>query len=314
MDRAGEADALLGQPRDRLLRRQRRDVELDEVRLDAVRVDREPGLGEPERQPPGAPVVVGEPVDVVVERVQAGGRDDPRLAHRAAEQVLQPPRVAHHLVTAGEHRAERAAEPLREAERDRVEARADLLDLDPERHRRVQEPRAVEMEAEVELECERVQLADLLQRPDPAAARVVRVLDPEQARPRRVDRRDTVRRAHLVGRVAAADPGQAAGDDARVDGRPPSSEMKTWQFSSPISSSPSSVCRRIAIWFAIVAVGRKIASSWPSRRAARSSSSLTVGSSRFCSSPTAAAAIAARMPAVGRVAVSERRSIIVGAA
>ncbi len=89
--------------------------------------------------------------------------------------------------------------------------------------------------------------------------------------------------------------------------------MKTWQFSSPSSSSPSAVCRRIAIWFAIVAVGRKIASSWPSRRAARSSSSLTDGSSRFCSSPTAAAAIAPRMPAVGRVAVSERRSITVGA-
>ena len=91
---------------------------------------------------------------------------------------------------------------------------------------------------------------------------------------------------------------------------PPSSEMKTWQFSSPSSSSPSSVCRRIAIWFAIVAVGRNTASSWPRRRAARSSSSFTVGSSRFCSSPTAAAAIAARIPGVGRVAVSERRSIM----
>ncbi len=43
--------------------------------------------------------------------------------------------------------------------------------------------------------------------------------------------------------------------------------------------------------------------------AARSCSSLTVGSSRICSSPTSAAAIAARMPAVGRVTVSERRSI-----
>ena len=37
---------------------------------------------------------------------------------------------------------------------------------------------------------------------------------------------------------------------------PPSSEMKTWQFSSPRSSSPGSVCSRSAIWFAIVAVGR----------------------------------------------------------
>ena len=90
---------------------------------------------------------------------------------------------------------------------------------------------------------------------------------------------------------------------------PPSSEMKTWQFSSPISSSPSSVCSRIAIWFAIVAVGRKIASSCPSKCAARSSSSFTLGSSRRCSSPTAAAAIAARIPFEGLVAVSERRSI-----
>ena len=34
--------------------------------------------------------------------------------------------------------------------------------------------------------------------------------------------------------------------------------------SSASSSSPGSVSSRIAIWFAIVAVGRKIASSWPS--------------------------------------------------
>ena len=74
-----------------------------------------------------------------------------------------------------------------------------------------------------------------------------------------------------------------------------------------------SVCSRSAIWFAIVAVGRKTASSCPSSAAARVSSSLTVGSSRFCSSPTAAAAIAARMPSLGRVAVSERRSITVRA-
>ena len=39
-------------------------------------------------------------------------------------------------------------------------------------------------------------------------------------------------------------------------------------------------------------------------------SSFTIGSSRRCSSPTTAAAIAARMPCVGWVAVSERRSIM----
>ena len=31
--------------------RQRRDVDLDEVRLGAVGIDREPGLGQPEREP-----------------------------------------------------------------------------------------------------------------------------------------------------------------------------------------------------------------------------------------------------------------------
>ena len=66
---------------------------------------------------------------------------------------------------------------------------------------------------------------------------------------------------------------------------------------------------RSAIWFAIVAVGTNTASSCPSSAAPRSSSAMTVGSSRFCSSPTTASAIAARMAAVGWVTVSERRSI-----
>src|SRR5262249_20848847 len=81
--------------------------------------------------------------------------------------------------------------------------------------------------------------------------------------------------------------------------------------SSTLSSVPRP--RRIAsaIWFAIVAVGRKTASAWPRKRAARSSSASTVGSSRRCSSPTSAAAIAARISADGFVWVSERRSIIV---
>ena len=80
-----------------------------------------PALGEPAR----ARVVVGEPLDVVVERVDAGGGDDPRLAHRAAEEVLLAPRALDRLGRAREERAERAAEALREAERDGVEARAD---------------------------------------------------------------------------------------------------------------------------------------------------------------------------------------------
>ena len=72
---------------------------------------------------------------------------------------------------------------------------------------------------EVELERERVQLADLVERPDPPAARVVGVLDPEQAGPRRVDRGDAVGSAGLLGAVAAGHAGEPARDDAGVDGR-----------------------------------------------------------------------------------------------
>src|SRR5919199_1409901 len=82
--------------------------------------------------------------------------------------------------------------------------------------------------------------------------------------------------------------------------------------SSAIRSAPGRVSTRSAIWFAIVAVGRKSAASCPSSSAARRCSSFTVGSSRSCSSPTSAAAIAARISGVGRVAVSERRSITLG--
>ena len=53
-------------------------VHLDEVRLDPVGVDREPGLGERLAEPPRVRVVVGEPLDVVVEPVDPGRGDDAR--------------------------------------------------------------------------------------------------------------------------------------------------------------------------------------------------------------------------------------------
>src|SRR5438067_13703784 len=82
-----------------------------------------------------------------------------------------------------------------------------------------------------------------------------------------------------------------------------------WVRSSARITDPGRVCARSATWFAIVAVGRKTAASWPSSSAMRRWSSLTVGSSRTCSSPTSALAIAASMAGVGFVTVSERRSI-----
>ena len=58
-----------------VLAEKRIEVDLDEVRLHAVRVDREPRLGEPGGEPLCAAMVVREAVDVVVERVDAGRRE-----------------------------------------------------------------------------------------------------------------------------------------------------------------------------------------------------------------------------------------------
>ena len=56
---------------------ERADIDLDEVRLDLLQVDRHAGFLEPLGEPPRASVVVREPLDVVVERVDAGRGDDP---------------------------------------------------------------------------------------------------------------------------------------------------------------------------------------------------------------------------------------------
>src|ERR1700754_4304507 len=64
----------------------------------------------------------------------------------------------------------------------------------------------------------------------------------------------------------------------------------------------------MAIWLAIDPDGANRAASWPKSEATDASRALIVGSSPYTSSPTTADAIAARMPDVGRVTVSERKS------
>ena len=58
----------------------------------------------------GRSVVVGQPVHVVVERVQAAGAGDPGLAQRAAQHLLVAPRFGDQLLGAGHDGADRGAE------------------------------------------------------------------------------------------------------------------------------------------------------------------------------------------------------------
>ncbi len=113
----------------------------DEVRLHGCGIDPDAF-----REPPRACVVVGQPLDVVVERVEHRGRGDARLPERAAEEELALPGALDRLGGAGEDRAERAAEPLREADRDGVGERSPGRRLDAGRDRGVEEPRAVEVD------------------------------------------------------------------------------------------------------------------------------------------------------------------------
>ena len=79
-----------------------------------------------------------------------------------------------------------------------------------------------------------------------------------------------------------------------------------------ITSSPGCVSSFSASWLAMCPVGTHSAASLSSSAATTSCRRFTVGSSPYWSSPTGAAAIAARIASVGWVTVSERRSIVMG--
>ena len=127
------------------------DVDLDEVRLDLLEVDRNAGSLQSLREPTRPGVVVRQTLDIVVERIDPGGGDDPGLPHRSTELVLETARLSHQVVRAGNERPQRTAETLRETQRHRVELPSDLRRRHTARDRRVQHPRAIEMNGELEL-------------------------------------------------------------------------------------------------------------------------------------------------------------------
>src|SRR5690606_11000550 len=92
---------------------------------------------------------------------------------------------------------------------------------------------------------------------------------------------------------------------------PPASEVYGCAQRSSTILSPGLVWTLIPIALHIVPDGRKRAASFPVSSATISCRRLTVGSSRSCSSPTGASAMARRISGDGRVAVSLIRSIMI---
>jgi hypothetical protein len=97
-------------------------VEVDHRDVRLRRLDAHPGrAGNQLCEAPRVRVVAREARTVVVERVRAGGREAPDLAHAAAQHLAKATRPQDRLGAARKHGADRRAEALREANADRVE-------------------------------------------------------------------------------------------------------------------------------------------------------------------------------------------------
>ena len=221
MDRRREADPrfVQGGESGSPVEPERGEVDLHEIGLDPFEVDRDARFRQGLRQPSRTSVVVGKPLEVVVERIDAGCGDDPGLAHGAAEEVLLAPGALDQLVRAGEERAERTAKALGEAERDGVEARREGRGLDTQGGGRVQESRAVQVQRQPELARGRDDGCQLVERPDPSPGVVVGVLQREHRCSLVGDlRARSRRRADLLRRDSPVRPGQAEAHQTRVRG------------------------------------------------------------------------------------------------
>ena len=158
------------------------DLEDHDVRLDLAGIERDAGQRrQPDRQRARVLVVVGQPVDVVVERVQRARGDDPGLPQRAAEHLLVAPRLLDQFGRAREARSKWCAEALREVQPRGVEAPRELGRGHAGRDHGVHQPRAVHVESQTVLVRDIDHAPQLLQRPHAAAGHVRRLLDGHQS-------------------------------------------------------------------------------------------------------------------------------------
>ncbi len=186
----------------------------------AASVDGQPALG-PARGERARPcVVVGEPRHVVVERVQRRRRRRRRPgASRRRSGAWRPAPAPSARPAAGDQRAERAAEPFGEAERDRVEEA--LRSRRPRRRRRRPRSRCVRRRgarrARARVRPRRCRRSSSSGQTAPPALLCV-FSSASSARPRPVERVGRPDRgAQLIGGEAAAPPGApaSAGRSAR---------------------------------------------------------------------------------------------------
>ena len=286
------------------------DFEDHDVRVDDLRIELQAGrCADRFGEDAGVGVVFGQAVDVVLERVERAGGDDAGLPHAAAERFAMAAGLADQIGRAAEGGADRRTEAFGEADADGVEVAGPIGGRNAGGDDGVEQAGAVEVAGQAVVGGPAADFGDGVVRLDAAGAAVVRVLQADEPRADAV----VVRRPDAAHQLLDVQHAVVAFDRLRGDAEELGVRAllvaEMWQLASHRNSSPAWQWTRTPSWLPIVPEGTKSAASLPSMPAMRSSSWRTVGSSPKTSSPTSAAAMAARIAGVGRVTVSLRRSI-----
>ncbi len=159
-------------------------------------------------------MIIGEPVDLMIQRVLAGRSDDAALAHRAAPAQLEPERLVAERARPGQHRAAGRTEALAEIDPDRIERPRVVGRGDAARDARIEQACAVHVRREAGVARDLRDAFERRQRPDRAAAEVRCLFDHDEALTRRVRTIGPDRGAQLLRAEDAAPSGQRLDHDA----------------------------------------------------------------------------------------------------
>ena len=142
-------------------------------------------VGQALGQAAGIGVIVGEaldhPVRTVAQGNQPGRGQDAHLAKAAADQLAGPAGAPDEVALADEDRADRAGQPLRQAERDGVGRSGQVAGRDALGHHRVEEAGAVDVQRNSPLVGDRGDARGVIRAERLAHRMAVRVLDRDQA-------------------------------------------------------------------------------------------------------------------------------------
>jgi hypothetical protein len=235
--------------------------------------------------------------------------EDADLPHRPAEHAAMRSRPGDQLAVPARSDPPGRAEPLGERDRDEFERRGKPVSTPSPLATAAFQSRAPSRKVAMPRSRAAAQMRPPRRGKDDAAGAVVRVLDLDEGGRRvdavvaRLDRGDELRRREDA---ACADLGELhAAFACRAAGLVP--DRMALAADDHVVAGPRQDAQRHLVGHR--AARQPERASLPSIAATVSWSRLIVGSSPYWSSPTGAAAIAARISGVGRVTVSERRSI-----